>query len=202
MKIFAAAILMALLSFIGFAQSQKSPKNDETLPSSPAGNHGQEKGHEHGKEGHEHGKKEAHEHGKEEAHEHGKEEAHEHGHEDGERRNVGPDKGVLEASEDLGFKLREGVEERFGIKTQSITSEKPGNLPKGTIVYSKEEYQIFRKRDGFWKPIDVKATRKGDSVSIESKDLKAGDLVAIEGTGFLKIVELSVFGPAIEGHIH
>jgi hypothetical protein len=37
---------------------------------------------------------------------------------------------------------------------------------------------------------------------VESSELKAGDQVAIEGTGFLKIVELSVFGPAIEGHIH
>jgi hypothetical protein len=204
MKLFLVTILIAILGAMGFAEAKKA-QTKEASPSSPSMNHGQEKGHEHGKEeGHQHGKEEGHQHDKEEGHQNDKEEGHDHdhGHEEGERRNVGPDKGVLEASEDLGFKLREGVEERFGIKSQPLISEKPGNLPKGAIVYSKEDYQVFRRRDGFWKPITVKAKRRGDVVSIESGELKAGDFIAIDGTGFLKIVELSVFGPAIEGHIH
>lgn len=194
MKFSIATIFITIMSVIGFAEAQKSQKIKDASASSPAINHEQEKGHEHDAEGHEHDK--------DEAHEQGKDEAHEHGHEEGEKRNVGPDKGVLESSEDLGFKLREGVEERFGIKSQAIRSEKAGHLPKSVIVYSKEDYQVFRKRDGFWKPIKVVATRRGDVVSVESRELKAGDLIAIDGIGFLKIVELSVFGPAIEGHIH
>lgn len=181
MKFFIATIF-AVMGIIGFAQAQKSEKDKEAAPP-PTINHGQEK---------------VHEHGKEEVLEHG----HGHGHEEVERRNVGPDKGVLEANEDIGFKLREGVEERFGIKSQQLSSEKPGNMPEGAIVYSKEDYQVFRKRNGFWKPVTVKAARKGDLVSVESKELKTGDLIAVNGTGFLKLVELSVFGPAIEGHIH
>jgi hypothetical protein len=215
MKILVTVLLVSILSFLGFALAENSKRKEN---SSPTENHGQEKahkhdekGHEHGKEeahehgkeeAHEHGKEEAHEHGKEEAHEHGKEEAHEHGHEDGERNNVGPDKGVLEASEETGFKLRDGVEERFGIKAMILTSEKQILLPKEAIVYSKEEYQVFRKRDGFWKPIDVTIARKSSGVVVSSNDLKSRDEVAIEAVGFLKIVELSVFGPAIEGHIH
>lgn len=200
MKFFIATILITIISAIGISAAQKSQKNMDASPSSPSINHGQEQ--EHSTKSHEHNKEEAHEHGKEEAQVHDKVEADEHGHEEGERRNVGPDKGVLEASEDLGFKLRKGVEERFGIKSLPISTGKPGNLPKGAVVYSKEDYQVFRRRDGFWKPIKVKATRRGDVVAVETTELKAGDQVAIEGLGFLKIVELSVFGPAIEGHIH
>lgn len=194
MKFLIVIGLIAIMSAIGFSQAQKA--KDNAPQSTPAENHRPEKGHEHGAKGHEYGNEEAHKHSSEEGRGHG------HGHEEGEKNNVGPDKGVLEAREGLGFKLREGVEERFGIKSQRVSSGKPGNLPKEAIVYSKEDYQIFRKRNGFWKPITVKAARKGDVVSIDTGELKAGDQVAIDGTGFLKIVELSVFGPAIEGHIH
>jgi len=194
MKFIATLILVAIISLFGLAQSKKSQKSKDSSSFSPHANGDYEKNQERRDTNHGHDKKES--------PEQGKEEAHEHDHEEGERRNVGPDKGVLEASDDLGFKLREGVEERFGIISQTMGSDNRGNIPKGAIVYSREEYQVFRKRNGFWKPVDIEAKRKGDAVSIKSQELKAGDLIATEGTGLLKIIELSVFGPAIEGHIH
>jgi hypothetical protein len=164
-----------------------------------------EEAHEHGKEEtHEQGKEDEHDHGKEEAHEHGKEDEHGHGDEEGhsEVNNVGPDKGVLEANEESGFKLRPEVEVNFQLKQETLSSGSSWNFPKNTIVYSQKEYQVFRKRDGFWKAVDVSIEKKSDSVTIKSKDLRSGDSIATEGNGFLKIIEQSVFGPAIEGHVH
>lgn len=126
----------------------------------------------------------------------------EHGHEEETRRNVGPDKAVLEADEHVGFRLRDGVEERLGIKTQALSSTKEMRLGKAALVFSREEYQVFRKRSGFWRAIDVKAERKGAYFLVKSPELKPGDTIAVEAVGLLKVVELSVFGPAVEGHIH
>lgn len=126
----------------------------------------------------------------------------EHGHGHAVSNLVGPDKAVLEANEASGFLLRPGVEERLGIESQPLATGKVGQVPRAAIVYSKEDYQVFRKRDGFWKAIDVKVLRKREFFTIATDDLKKGDSIAVQGAGLLKIVEQSVFGPAIEGHIH
>ena len=193
MKMFGIILAISILGLIGYTSKSRSDeaKNIEghKQEKEVGHDHDNEKGHEHAEEGAGHGEK---------GHEHAEEG---HGHDEEERRNVGPDKGVLDANEELGFKLRAGVEERFGITTQMVHSTSL-TLPRGAIVYSKEEYEVFRKRNDYWKALDVEITRKADSVLIKSHELKAGDSVAIKGVGFLKIVELSVFGPAIEGHIH
>jgi hypothetical protein len=125
----------------------------------------------------------------------------EHGeHAEDEYPNVGPDKGILKADEDRGFKLRDGVEARFSISRQTLGKDRL--FPKDAILYSKEDIQIFRKRDGYWKAIDVSIVRKGQLVSLASDELRADDEIAVQGAGFLKIMELSVFGPAMQGHIH
>ncbi|RZA25517.1 MAG: hypothetical protein EOP10_06615 [Proteobacteria bacterium] len=114
--------------------------------------------------------------------------------------NVGPDKAVLTLNE-TGFQLREGVEERFEVKTVTYSS-KEVLLPKESIVYSKEEYQVLRRRSKLWKSIDVDVKRKGRFVIIQGADLKLGDVIAIQGAGLLKVIEISVSGPEPEGHIH
>ncbi|RZA24681.1 MAG: hypothetical protein EOP10_09190 [Proteobacteria bacterium] len=127
--------------------------------------------------------------------------AHDHGEEATESgANVGPDKAVLILNE-TGFQLRDGVEERFGVKTAIVTS-KDVLLPKESIVYSKEEYQVLRRRSNLWKSIDVDVKRKGQFVLIQSADLKSGDAVATQGAGLLKVIEISISGPEPEGHIH
>jgi len=127
---------------------------------------------------------------------------HEHGHEE-ERANVGPNKGVLEADEQQGFKLNQNAEKNFSI--QSIPISKSGTLvvPMQALLFSGMEKQIFRNRGGYWKAVDIKIIKRNShEATIESKDLTKGDDIAVAGVGFLKIVEQSVFGPAIEGHVH
>ncbi len=162
--------------------------------------------------GHDH----EHEHGKDEGefseagHEHGKEENHgdergEHGHDHGEEKNsnVGPDKGVTAADEDKGFVIKSKVETNFAIKTQKIVGSIGVLVPRSALLFSGMEKQVYRNRDNCWKAVDVTIVKKQkDTFEIRSKDLAAGDSIAITGVGFLKIIEQSVFGPAIEGHVH
>lgn len=118
-----------------------------------------------------------------------------------ETGKVGPSKGVLEADEHIGFKLRSGVEERYQVKTLTVGAS-PWIWPRGVILYSKGDRQVFRKRDGFWLAVDVSYERRGENVVIQSPLLKAGDQVATSGSGLLKIVELHVFSEEESGHIH
>lgn len=139
-----------------------------------------------------------HGHGGHEEHEH----EHEHGHEE-EVNNVGPNKGVTEASENLGFVLKDKVASNFAIQRQTLTGKGPFVVASQAILYSGLEKQVFRFRGKHWKAVDVTIIKRTvTNVTISSKELAPGDSIASSGVGFLKIIEQSVFGPAIEGHVH
>ncbi len=119
------------------------------------------------------------------------------------RPGVGADKGVIKADEDEGFVLHPSAAENFAIKIMPLKIGPNWTVPRQALVYSGLEIQVFRQRDGYWKTVDVKIVRKtAANVDISSSELKAGDQLAIDGIGFLKIIEQSVFGPASEGHGH
>jgi hypothetical protein len=115
-------------------------------------------------------------------------------------KNVGPGKAVLQAN-DQGFLLREGVETRIGIMSLLIASSSPV-IPKDALVYSKDEHQVFRKRSGFWKAIDVQVKRQGHTIRVQGPQLQPGDAIAIKAAGLLKVIELSVIGSEGESPIH
>ncbi len=130
----------------------------------------------------------------------------EHEHEHGAEENlnkVGPDKGVVKASESLGFMLKDKVERNFSIAKQKLPDQGPFVIPTTALLLSGMEKKVFRYRNNYWKAVNVEITRKSAEQSIiKSTELAAGDSIAITGVGFLKIIEQSVFGPAIEGHVH
>ncbi len=129
---------------------------------------------------------------------------HEHEHGAEEKLNkVGPDKGVVKASESLGFMLKDKVERNFSITKQKLPAQGPFVIPTTALLLSGMEKKVFRYRNNYWKAVTVEITRKSSGQSIiKSTELAAGDSIAITGVGFLKIIEQSVFGPAIEGHVH
>lgn len=119
------------------------------------------------------------------------------------KASIGPDKGVLKADEHEGFVLRPSAEKNFAIRKVQLKSGPQWTIPSASLVYSGLETQVFRQRGGYWKTIDVEIIRKtGSAFEIRSKELNSGDFLAVAGTGFLKIVEQSVFGPAAEAHDH
>ncbi|MBX9766367.1 MAG: helix-turn-helix transcriptional regulator [Bdellovibrionales bacterium] len=157
--------------------------------------------------GHDHDQKEDHAEGKGDAHksEEGDEHAHgAEGEEHGEtNKSVGPDKGILEASEKSGFKLSQEAWKNFGIRT--IEASGPGvyTLAKRSIFFGLEERNVYRLRDGFFKRVDFKTISKSNAeYRVQIQDLIAGDQIVTAGLGYLRIAEMAAFGGVGEGHSH
>lgn len=134
-------------------------------------------------------------------HKHEGERGHEEEHE--ESTQVGPDKGILEASEENGIKLSPEAEKNFEILKIKISAQGNTQIPKSAIVTAVSEINVFRYRNGFYKRIDFeKIVQEQTKITIKSKDLKPGDEIALTGLGFLRIAEIAAFGGAPEGHSH
>ncbi len=182
---------------------------DEKVENSPAHSdehgHEQQAGDEHqaGKED-EHGSDKAESHDEEEGHAH--EEKDEHGHEEeghGENRAVGPDKGITEANEKLGFRLSAEAVKNFGITTKDVSGPGTFTLPRSSIFFGLQERNIYRIRNGFYQRIDfVTLSKSFSQLTISVSDLKAGDKIVLSGLGFLRIAEIAAFGGIGEGHAH
>ena len=131
-----------------------------------------------------------------EGHANGKHEEHE------ENPQVGPGKGILEASEESGIKLSPEAEKNFEIARLKVSQESI-EIPKSAIVRAVSEVNVFRYRNGFYKRIDFEQlSRAQNKIFIKSEDLKPGDEVVVSGLGFLRIAEIAAFGGAPKGHSH
>ena len=116
---------------------------------------------------------------------------------------IGPERGVLAATAENGFRLAPEPIATFGIKVTQLAGAGPWRLPRATQVFSLEEVNIFRFRDGFFKRIDFNLTRReGDWIVIGSDALRAGDSVATDGVRFLRMIELNTLGGEAAGHSH
>lgn len=142
-------------------------------------------------------------------HKHSDEEPKDHGHGDEhanseeENPQVGPNKGILAASEEEGIKLSSEAEKNFEIQKLKVTANSVFEIPKEAVVTAGLEVNLYRYRAGFYKRIDFEQLkRSGNKIQISSKDLKSGDEIAITGLGFLRIAEIAAFGGAPEGHSH
>ena len=191
--------LLTVFVFVGTAQA--SNEHDHALEKKPKaespkheehGTHEEKKGEDHEAE---------HKHSDEEPKDHGHGDEHAHGEE--ENPQVGPNKGILAASEDEGIKLSPEAEKNFEIKKLKVTNGVTFEIPKDAVVTAGLEVNLYRYRAGFYKRIDFdQLSRSGNKISIRSKDLKSGDEIAISGLGFLRIAEIAAFGGAPEGHSH
>jgi hypothetical protein len=126
-----------------------------------------------------------------------------HGDEGAGPSRVGPDQGILKFDEHDGFMLRPSSEENFAIQKTRLKAGSTWTIPSSALVYSGLEVQVMRQREGHWQSVDVAIVRKTKSgTEIRSKDLAAGDELAIQGIGFQKIIELNLMGPAADHHDH
>lgn len=118
--------------------------------------------------------------------------------------NVGPDKGILEVNERLGFKLSPEALKNFEIKSLKLKGDGPWEIPQSAIVTSGEETNLFRLRSGYFKRIDFETIRSttGKSSTVDSDDLREGDEVVVVGIGFLRVAEISLSGGLDHGHSH
>lgn len=201
--------LVAFLSLLALALSSPAWSKEDEKSKDNHAHAKEEEAHEHEEQagekdshGHAHDSDEKDEHGhaaKKEEHGHGEGE---HGEEEG-GSNVGPDKGIIEASEENGIKLSPEALKNFEIRTLKLTGGAPWTVPISARLLAGEEVNIYRVRDGAFKRIDFTQVKKTpDNLSVHSPDLRAGDEIVINGTGFLRIAELAAFGGAPEGHSH
>lgn len=117
--------------------------------------------------------------------------------------NVGPDKGITELSEELGFKLSPEAFKNFGLKFQKLSGKGPWSVAKGSVVRSGEEVNLFRFREGFFKRIDFKTFQKTEqTLRVGSEELQEGDQIVTSGIGFLRIAEVAATSGAEHGHSH
>jgi hypothetical protein len=117
--------------------------------------------------------------------------------------NVGPNKGILEASAEDGIKLSPEALKNFAIRVQKLSGPAPWIIPASARLLSGEEVNLYRLRDGRYKRIDFEVLKRtGDQLTITSRDLRASDEIALSGIGFLRTAELAAFGGAPEGHSH
>ncbi len=172
---------------------QKAPEIKETLDRDHSHeDHQEEKSNE---QSHEEG------HGEDSSHDH--EEGDSHGHDEGENSNVGPNKGITEADEALGFKLSREAVKNFDLKFNRLSGQGPWTILNSARVTSGEEVNLYRLRDGYFKRIDFAVLKAGSATFlIRSQDLREGDEIVFSGVGFLRIAELAAFGGVADGHSH
>lgn len=113
---------------------------------------------------------------------------------------VGPDKGVLEASKDKGFKLSEKAFKSFGIKTAPTLPASGGmTVPLSALLAFQSEFGIYRFRDGLFKLIelkskDLKREGSGKIIRVSTNDLRPGDQIAVGGAELLRLTDLNIWG--------
>lgn len=131
----------------------------------------------------------------------------EHGHEGGEHEeensSIGPDKGITIFSDADGFKLSPEAIKNFELRTVKLKHVEPWSVPNSAVLYSGEEINIYRLRNGFYKRIDFSIVSKSDrDLQIKTPELKSGDEVVTQGVAFLRTAEIVATGGVPEGHSH
>lgn len=117
-----------------------------------------------------------------------------------EPTGVGPNKGVLEATKENGFKLSEKAVIGLGVSTTMIGSSGSAfTVPMVALLSFQDEMGIYRFRNGFYKLVelksaDVKADASGKFFRISSAELKVGDHVADKGADMLRLADLNIWG--------
>lgn len=193
-KYFFAISIVAVLVMSGLYLKANQDKASEKNPKTEATKHEEHGNHQKGEEAeHKHAGGESKEHG------HGDE----HAQNEEENPQVGPNKGILAASEDEGIKLSPEAEKNFEIQKLKVFNPSSIEIPKDSLVTAGVEVNLYRYRAGFYKRIDFEQlSRSKNKISIRSRDLQSGDEIAITGLGFLRIAEIAAFGGAPEGHSH
>lgn len=192
-------IVVVILVLLGGAISAAKDKL-QNQQVQKAGDHRDEKteeGHDHSSEGKDHEKEDEDHHD-----EHGHEDD-AHGEHEEESSSVGPDKGITTYSEADGFKLSPEAIKNFELQTLKVRNVEPWNIPNSSVLYSGEEINIYRMRNGFFKRIDFSIVSKGATeMKIRTPELKPGDEIVIQGVAFLRTAEIVATGGAPEGHSH
>lgn len=111
-------------------------------------------------------------------------------HEAGEMSvRIGPTQGITEYSEKLGFKLGDKAIARFKLKFATVPEGAAFQPPAEAVVRVLGEKGVYRRRDGYFKRVEV-------------SELKPGDEILASGTGFVRVIESAFGKPEVDEHGH
>ena len=127
-------------------------------------------------------------------------------HEDNEESsvsNVGPDKGVVEASKAKGFKLTQQAIEHLGIQVQALKKEGGSiTVPKESLVSVKRDKFFYVLKDGFYRPVKVSVVRSSANQMVVQAEENIDGQIVILGVHFLRNIEIDIFSGEEGGHHH
>lgn len=108
---------------------------------------------------------------------------------------IGPGKAVLEAIEANGIRLSEKAIQNLNLRFAPVAENGTVKVQATALVKFQDFLAIYRKRDGWFKMVEVEPRIQNGIAFITSKDLKVGDEVVIENSPLLRVVDLDVWGP-------
>jgi hypothetical protein len=116
---------------------------------------------------------------------------------DGEasKSRIGPGKAVVEAQEVTGIKLSEKATHNLELQVTQVVQAGTVTIPPTALIKFQDFFGIYRKREGWFKMIEVEPRSANGKVTISSKELKNGDEVVTTNADLLRVVDLDVWGP-------
>lgn len=111
------------------------------------------------------------------------------------KTRIGPGKAVLEAIEANGIKLSEKATQNLNLRFVSVLNDGVSKVPASALVKFQDFLAVYRKRDGWFKMVEVEPRFQDITALITSKDLRAGDELVVENASLLRVVDLDVWGP-------
>lgn len=115
-----------------------------------------------------------------------------HAHEAGETQaQIGPGKAVEAYDKHTGIKLSAKALKALQVETMKVTSADPV-VPQSAVLMIQSKTALFALRNGWFKRIEVKASRDGGTYKITSKEIKPGDQIVVRGAPLLRVAEMNV----------
>lgn len=113
-----------------------------------------------------------------------------------EEEAPGQVKAVSESSPENGFKLLPNALKNIGVVTKPVEIVAGMyTFPSSALVHSLDQLVVYRLRNGWFKLIPVDLIREEtDQISFRSSEIQAGDQVAIQGVGLLRVADMEAFG--------
>lgn len=111
------------------------------------------------------------------------------------KNRFGPGKAVIEAQEASGIKLSEKATRNLELQFASVTQTGFVAVSPAALIKFQDFFAIYRKREGWFKMLEVEPRSSNGKVVISSKELKAGDEVVTTNADLLRVVDLDVWGP-------
>lgn len=115
--------------------------------------------------------------------------------EEGKKGRVGPGKAVVEASEKEGLRLSDKAVKNLDLDFIVVSKSSTIMIPVSSLIHFQDFSAIYRERAGLFKMVEIEPVIRGTSAHFTSKDILPEDRIVTKNAGFIRVIDLDVFGP-------